>query len=323
MHSALSTLAVATLVSVVSAQNGYGRFPCTKTVNGVRQADQSACLASNLVNPATRFGVPISNSLQGTRPSPVDSECVLEPESGYYFCGIAGATCTTASNCDNGVCSGGQCAGGFGYPCPAPSGGTISSDNCLGYLYCSAADLSVPGSQPTCGGLGTYCQDYTGPYDINNATQVAEQSNFFCASGYCAYTGNCATHVTTVGGSCGFDVYNACGPGLVESSQDPSCTCQLAAPGASQRARSRRSEIQRRNACPASHTACSVGNGFECIDVSSNIEQCGACASEGGVDCTTLEGVSAVGCVAGSCEIWSCEDGFTYDPTSSVCVASS
>lgn len=45
MHAALSTLAVATLVSVVSAQNGYGRFPCTKTVNGVRQAGESGTRA--------------------------------------------------------------------------------------------------------------------------------------------------------------------------------------------------------------------------------------------------------------------------------------
>lgn len=93
-----------------AARGGRRRVvkPRAQTLISRRSADQSACLASNLVNPATRFGVPISNSLQGTRPSPVDSECVLEPESGYYFCGIAGATCTTASNCDNGVCSGGQ-----------------------------------------------------------------------------------------------------------------------------------------------------------------------------------------------------------------------
>jgi hypothetical protein len=53
----------------------------------------------------------------------------------------------------------------------------------------------------------------------------------------------------------------------------------------------------------------------------SNIEQCGACASEGGVDCTQIEGVAAVGCVAGVCEIWSCEDGFTYDAAKGACVA--
>ena len=35
----------------------------------------------------------------------------------------------------------------------------------------------------------------------------------------------------------------------------------------------------------------------------SNLEQCGACASAGGVDCTALPGVEAVGCVAGQCEV--------------------
>lgn len=53
----------------------------------------------------------------------------------------------------------------------------------------------------------------------------------------------------------------------------------------------------------------------------SNIEQCGACASAGGVDCTLIEGAAAVGCVAGVCEVWACEEGFAFDATAAACVS--
>lgn len=83
---------------------------------------------------------------------------------------------------------------------------------------------------------------------------------------------------------------------------------QICVPAATSdvRSRSRRALRQRRSLCPASHTACSVAgtkSGFECIDTQSNLEQCGACASSGGMDCTALPGVEAVGCVAGVCEV--------------------
>ncbi|KAK4700085.1 hypothetical protein P7C70_g6167, partial [Phenoliferia sp. Uapishka_3] len=96
--------------------------------------------------------------------------------------------------------------------------------------------------------------------------------------------------------------------------------------GASQRARSRRSDglVTRGLRCPASHTACTVSGsvrGFECIDTDSNLEQCGACSSSGGVDCTAIAGVDAVGCVAGQCEIWACAEGFAWDALSSSCAA--
>lgn len=34
----------------------------------------------------------------------MNPQCAQELESGAYFCGIAGATCTTNSNCDGGPC---------------------------------------------------------------------------------------------------------------------------------------------------------------------------------------------------------------------------
>lgn len=84
-------------------------------------------------------------------------------------------------------------------------------------------------------------------------------------------------------------------------------------PNVSQRSRARRTAdiLARGQRCPASHTACDLKGsvlGFECIDTQSNLEQCGACSTSGGVDCTSLPGVDAVGCVAGVCEIWACAE---------------
>ncbi|KAI5477850.1 hypothetical protein MNV49_005835 [Pseudohyphozyma bogoriensis] len=51
-----------------------------------------------------------------------------------------------------------------------------------------------------------------------------------------------------------------------------------------------------------------------------NLEQCGGCAADGGVDCTAIPGVESVGCVDGVCEIWSCAEGFSWDGKTAECV---
>ncbi|GAA5993144.1 hypothetical protein JCM10908_001309 [Rhodotorula pacifica] len=85
----------------------------------------------------------------------------------------------------------------------------------------------------------------------------------------------------------------------------------------SQRARLRaRHRIESR--CPSSYTACPLSNGYECIDTSNDLEQCGGCSGYG-TDCTALEGVYAVGCVRGRCEIWACEEGYKYEPRRREC----
>ncbi|GAA5977086.1 hypothetical protein JCM10908_004851 [Rhodotorula pacifica] len=148
---------------------------------------------------------------------------------------------------------------------------------------------------------------------------------------YCAkQTHTCQQHVTTVGGRCDYDRLGACGvttdgsrTQLYPSTSNGACTCVLqanviVAPSARARARSRRAV----SVCPDAQTACSVGlsAGYECIDTESNLEQCGGCINDGGVDCTALVGVAAVGCVAGRCEVWACEDGFAFEPVSEQCV---
>ncbi|GAA5975672.1 hypothetical protein JCM10908_005237 [Rhodotorula pacifica] len=319
MHAAVSVLSLATLASVAVAQGtgygaGYGRFPCYTTQNGVYVPNPNACLDTNLVNPGTASGNGISTSFQGTSPSPTGAVCTQEPQTGAYFCGIQGAVCTTDANCDNGRCQNGQCTGDFSTSCTA-------NTDCLGYLYClTIVDGPAAG---TCGGLNAFCADFVISGLGVTGSALDTQNDYNCANGYCSYSGYCANKVTTAGGDCSFDPFRGCGSGLTPVVDGAICTCQPTT-GPSGRARARRNDIQRRGVCPTSHTACSIEGvkGFECIDVNTNIEQCGGCASAGGVDCTAIEGVAAVGCVAGTCEIWSCEDGYTFDAESAICVAS-
>lgn len=65
--------------------------------------------------------------------------------------------------------------------------------------------------------------------------------------------------------------------------------------------------------CPLGQTRCSVGlrEGHECIDTQTNLESCGACLSEGGVDCSRLMGAALdVACVAGRCRSSACFKGY-------------
>jgi hypothetical protein len=304
----LNLLALASLASVAVAQSGYGRFPCTNVNgDGTFSADPTKCGADALIAPGADTTNTEGN--QGDGVTPTEPECVVEAQTGAFFCGIPGATCTTAANCDNGVCTDGLCQGGFTQDCNG------DDTNCIGFLYCNSADFT-PGT--TCGGQGSFCQDYTqGSEDFTNAENAAIFDQF-CVDGYCnAGTGNCGTRFA-LGEDCSTDPEFGCVAGL-ECRDD---TCQE--PIVPSAVRARRSLSRRSGLCPASHTACAVSGakaGFECIDVASNLEQCGACASAGGVDCTSLPGVEAVGCVAGQCEIWSCAEGFAWDAATSSCSA--
>ncbi|GAA5985968.1 hypothetical protein JCM10908_006353 [Rhodotorula pacifica] len=72
--------------------------------------------------------------------------------------------------------------------------------------------------------------------------------------------------------------------------------------------------------CPSSTVACPLSeDGYECVDTSNNLEQCGGCFATGGKDCTSMKGADAVGCIAGACEIWSCQKGYRLNGTGTAC----
>ncbi|POY72685.1 hypothetical protein BMF94_4514 [Rhodotorula taiwanensis] len=287
----LDLTSILTLASLAAnGPAGYGRFPCTLiNGDGTFSPDPNQCTAAKMIVPGTGTG---GTGFKGDEPKPVTPVCTLEVASGLYYCGIDGAPCTLDDNCDVGN---------------------------LGFLYCTDI-FGAPTAADTCGGLGSFCQD---PYTAVPGATDAEQYaifNQFCESGYCSFgTGVCAEHVTTVGGDCSSDPLFACSQtaqGQPLLCDPATLTCQLVGPSA--RARHRR----KRNVCPDAFTACPLDNrvGFECVDIQSNLEQCGACSVNGGTDCTALPGVEAVGCVAGRCEIWSCVDGHSYDPKLDECV---
>lgn len=67
--------------------------------------------------------------------------------------------------------------------------------------------------------------------------------------------------------------------------------------------------------CPRGTTQCKNihGQGYDCLDISSDLEACGACPGHvDSVDCSSLSGVSSVSCVEGQCIINDCDDKHTW-----------
>ncbi|KAM0754417.1 hypothetical protein T439DRAFT_321457 [Meredithblackwellia eburnea MCA 4105] len=280
MYSVVAVLALAAAVKAQSfAIGGPGRFPCSTMVNGVPTPDASQCTAANMA---------------ANQACPPDAADLGNVDGGFKNYGAVptSAVCTQdaasgnyycgyfGATCSSDAnCDNGHCVGGL---CTGSLGYPCSLDStCLGNLYCLDPSGTSTGACGNSGtnGNGALCDD------------GCAAGNDLCVSGLCdGNTGTCVAAGTV---------------------------------GASQRARSRRSELTTRGSrCPASHTACSVAGsvrGFECVDTQSNLEQCGACASAGGVDCTALPGIDAVGCVAGQCEIWACAEGFAWDAATASC----
>ncbi|GAA5975818.1 hypothetical protein JCM5350_000741 [Sporobolomyces pararoseus] len=68
--------------------------------------------------------------------------------------------------------------------------------------------------------------------------------------------------------------------------------------------------------CPLGETACPIFprmGTYECVDTSSELENCGGCASRSqGEDCTQLKGVLGLACQSGKCNVFTCQPGYNY-----------
>lgn len=55
--------------------------------------------------------------------------------------------------------------------------------------------------------------------------------------------------------------------------------------------------------------------GFECVDFTADLRSCGGCSSLDPIehDCTTIPHVEGVACVAGECQISSCQPGYSLE----------
>ncbi|BGP39925.1 hypothetical protein JCM10450v2_003904 [Rhodotorula kratochvilovae] len=182
------TLAALLLALLPAAQlvAAYGRFPCyIINGDGTKSADPSQCLDNNLVNPGGADG---ASGLKGDQPTPVSPVCTLAPETGDYYCGIAGAACATDSNCDNGYCSDGVCQGGLAKPCFG------SNSICSGYLYCLTPGGRIPPTG-TCGANGAQCTDTWLAPDWADDEVRHSRFDQLCQSGYCDLaSGACAAN---------------------------------------------------------------------------------------------------------------------------------
>jgi hypothetical protein len=70
--------------------------------------------------------------------------------------------------------------------------------------------------------------------------------------------------------------------------------------------------------CPTGQSSCLTNPGFstqtECLDLSSTLDSCGGCTSEGhGTDCTQISGVQDVSCEYGACKVYSCDKGLKVE----------
>ena len=87
---------------------------------------------------------------------------------------------------------------------------------------------------------------------------------------------------------------------LLWSDLEPAATANtIAASGRSRR-------VRRDVECESPYTRCAIpglGDSYECIDVESDVENCGGCAGADGMDCTSIRNASAADCVRRSCVI--------------------
>ncbi|TNY19231.1 hypothetical protein DMC30DRAFT_418095 [Rhodotorula diobovata] len=215
----------------------------------------------------------------------------IHPEISY--CGYAKAECTSNSQCDYGSCgSDGRCAGYLGDAC--------SSDNdCQAFFFC--------GTDGMCGGSGADCAN-------GDPANPIPSPNEQCASQSCDATTQKCAEMPSAGVPNGFgcSIDSICASGWCSGSS----ICALAASPAS---RNRKRSME----CPSHHIACStgLGDGFECIDADTNLEQCGGCTADGtGIDCTAIFGVESVSCEAGRCLVLSCVPGLNVNAMGTECV---
>ncbi|GAA5835156.1 hypothetical protein JCM3766R1_006886 [Sporobolomyces carnicolor] len=106
---------------------------------------------------------------------------------------------------------------------------------------------------------------------------------------------------------------------LCQQSRDRTYSCVTPQPQGS-----RRPSVKRSAFCDEGAVACPVVgqlHGFECVQIKTDLEQCGDCAVLGGVDCTALPGVENVACVNGYCRVESCTKGFVFDFRKRTCVS--
>ncbi|GAA5912065.1 hypothetical protein JCM6882_002023 [Rhodosporidiobolus microsporus] len=132
---------------------------------------------------------------------------------------------------------------------------------------------------------------------------------------FCSPSGVCAGK----GAACG--ATEACSEGLVCNLASHRCvtaTAELLRIDSSRKAARRNAA---HNACPEGSEVCSSGfGGFRCVHTPSDDQECGACLSLGGRDCSAIPHALATSCRQGNCRVHACVGGYSPNEEGTECL---
>ncbi|GAA5826589.1 hypothetical protein JCM5353_008920 [Sporobolomyces roseus] len=173
-------------------------------------------------------------------------------------------------------------------------------------LYCQGGTCPKSVSNPFIPGQPLYCQGGTCPKATPSPTKAfAPNLPLYCQGGTCP-------------GSFPRPAPEPVAPLVVKSPGVVTLPLPVGKIGTVQK-------ISKRSisSCPDGKIACPVPgllHGFDCVDIQSDLRQCGDCQVLGGVDCSQLPGTARVNCIKGFCHVDSCLDGYLYDFRKRSCV---
>lgn len=257
------------------------------------------CNAKCVCTPATTSSTVASSTKASSTTSP---PAATTTPSGVCKDWLAISICLLEGKTTNGQC---QCVSGT----PTVPGGSSSCtdstamSNCFKQGYgCNAKCVCTPVS--TTSSTATTTSQSSTPTAVGSCKNAAAISA--CALRGLGVNSDCSCN------KCNCDAQWSCVKkgGILDSS----CNCIL--PSGSRR---RRDATYVNHLCAKGMTACRLDssesgwNGqFECLDVTTQLESCGGCVGEGhGQDCSAIDGVADVACIASRCVVSACQTGWT------------
>ncbi|SCV72525.1 BQ2448_4062 [Microbotryum intermedium] len=314
----LTTPLLLSCTLLFSTVNAIGDFPCANT------PDSQSC---------AKWSVDVER--QGNISA--TAKCLPDPlNPSVSYCGYGRAGCRKDADCDYGTCgSSSQCQGYLGDPCPN------GNSDCQAFFFC--------GTDGLCGGVGAACANGDPAYPIpspNLQCMSRESSSTFCrpksASPLKILThspcpcmidetercgnGNTCNAVRRqgvgIGGAC---VKNSvCESGYC-SETTLLCACFPTKGIQCTSTKAKRSyDSDSSDSCAQGWTACPTPFAGDlvpdCVDTSSDLENCGGCTSNSeGEDCTSIPGASNVECKSGRCVVISCGPGLHINLSGTGC----
>ncbi|GAA6003389.1 hypothetical protein JCM10207_000310 [Rhodosporidiobolus poonsookiae] len=212
-------------------------------------------------------------------------------------CGKCGQKCTL-TGASSTTCSKGQCLA-----TACQSGYTLSNGACT--KIDTTCDVN------NCGAVGKACQ-----FSPNGASGVCKNSQCVitsCPGGYTLNSGVCVKGGASQRARL---AKKATVPEAKRLCPDQQIACPIA--GSSSYAQA----VEHHFNAATEFSGIMLGSGgFECLDTQQALDSCGGCASLGqGQDCTRIRGVNAVGCEAGQCVVFSCQQGWKPSLAGDKCI---